>query len=269
MPFNPPRGLKRELLAGEPKIGMFLGTSSVQVAELVAFQDIDFLFVDLEHGERNDVLSVAEIIRAADAAGKPVIVRVPTNSVEAIGYVLDHGAVGICVPHVRTREDAERAVSYARYAPEGERAMSPLVRATQYSGEDWEDVWRTANDEMIVMALIEDAKGLENLEEIASVPGIDVIWIGVGDLSQDLGFPGQLDHPKIVEAVERGLAAAKENRKIAYTPLGGLDPGRDFHSEVEAAMAAGFRMLAWVDIVLIGAVIRDAVRSVANLRGEH
>jgi len=268
MPFNGPRGLKRELQEGRVKIGIFLGSASIQLAEIAAFQEIDFLLVDLEHGELNDTRSAAELIRVGDIARKPVIVRVPTNSVDTIGQVLDAGAVGIGVPHIRSRRDAEAAVSYAKYAPEGVRSMSPLVRATRYSGEDWDASWRTANEEVIVMAIVEDQEGIENLEEIASVPGLDVIQIGVGDLSQDLGYYGELSHPQVAAAVQRGLRLIIEHGKVAFTGLGGLSWDGDLRREVDAAVAAGFRMFFWVDTVLVAAAIRRALESVGGVRGE-
>jgi 4-hydroxy-2-oxoheptanedioate aldolase len=269
MPFNAPRGLKQELEEGRVKIGMFLGSSSVQLAEVVAFQEIDFLLVDLEHGELNDTRSATELIRVGDVAHKPVIVRVPTNSVETIGQVLDAGAVGVCIPHVRNRRDAEAAVSYAKYAPEGVRAMSPLVRATRYSAADWDASWRTANEEVIVMAIVEDEEGVGNLEEIASVPGLDVIWVGIGDLSQDLGFYGELDHPDVLAAVERGLQVAIDQGKTAFTGLGGLSADGNLREEMNSAVSAGFRMFAWVDTVLVAAVLRGALTQVSGARGEE
>jgi len=268
MPFNAPKGFKRELQEGRVKIGMFLGSSSIQLAEVAAFQRIDFLLVDLEHGELNDTRSAGELIRVGDVARKPVIVRVPTNSADTIGQILDAGAVGICVPHIRSRRDAEAAVSHAKYSPEGVRAMSPLVRATRYSAEDWNASWRTANEEVIVMAIVEDEEGIENLEEIAMVPGLDVIWIGVGDLSQDLGVYGELGHPRVAAAVERGLRVTIEHGKIAFSGLGGLSADGDLRRELQAAVGAGFRMFAWVDTVLVAAAIRQALEAVGGVRDE-
>jgi 4-hydroxy-2-oxoheptanedioate aldolase len=261
MPFQPPRGLKQAMRAGDAKFGMLLGSSSVQIAELAAFAGIDYLIVDLEHGDAVEAASAAEMIRAADAVGTPVIVRVPRNAPDIAAAVLDHGAIGICVPHVRTREDAEQAAANARYAPDGVRAMSNLVRAARFSFENWDEYWGTANAEVIVMVIIEDREGMSNIDEIASVPGVDVVWIGTGDLSQDAGVPGDLAHPDMVAATARGLEAARAHGKISFAPLvqplaAGVEARR---GEIEGALDAGVRMMAWMDALIFGGATADVL----------
>lgn len=249
MPFHPPRGLKQAVKNGELKVGLFVGTASPQVVEAAALAGVDYLIVDLEHGEHTDVRSAIELIRAAEIADTPVIVRVSSNNAGDIAHLLDHGALGICVPHISTREDAERAVSYARYAPDGVRAMSPFVRAAQYSAADWNDYWRTANDETIVMAIVEDRTAMNNLDEIAAVPGLDAIWIGVGDLSQDLNIPLQMSDPAIGDAVQRGLEAAQRHGLASFTTAI-TSPTIDRETrrtQIKTLHEQGFTMLAWVD----------------------
>ncbi|MCR2764345.1 aldolase/citrate lyase family protein [Microbacterium sp. zg.B48] len=259
MPFHPTRGLKRAMKDGELKLGVFVGSASAQVAEAAALAGVDYLIADLEHGERVDTISAAEIIRAAEIAKTPVIVRVPGNNVDDIAAVLDHGAIGICVPHVRTREDAERAVSYARYAPVGVRAMSPYVRAAEYSGAGWDEYWTTANEEIIVMVIVEDRIAMSNLEEIASVPGLDVIWIGVGDLSQDLGIPLQVSDPQVVDSVQRGLDAARKNDVISFTTAtASVAVSREARvAQLRTLKEQGFAMLAWVDTPLLSGALGE------------
>lgn len=259
MPFHPKRGLKRAMKSGELKVGLFVGTSSPQVAEAASLAGVDYLIIDLEHGERTDLISAVELIRAAEINHTPVIVRVPGNNVDDIAGLLDHGALGICVPHVRTREDAERAVSYARYAPTGVRAMSPYVRAAGYSSAGWDEYWTTANDEIIVMVIVEDRVAMANLEEIASVPGLDVIWIGVGDLSQDLGIPLQMGDASVVDSVQRGLDAANRNGVISFTTATGspIVDRETRRAQLKNLHEQGFAMLAWVDTPMITASIAE------------
>lgn len=259
MPFQPPRGLKRALQSGDPKYGMFIGTSSVQMAELTAVAGMDFLVVDLEHGHDVETASAGDLIRAAAMTQTPVIVRVPANTPNAIGSVLDQGAIGVCIPHVRNRAEAALAVAHARYAPVGVRAMSPLVRAAGYSAEGWDDYWRIANDEIIVMVLVEDMEALSNLDEIASTPGVDVVWIGPGDLSQDAGIPFQMDHPTVVDAMQAGLDAAQRHGRISFMAIGQSPiASRDQRvSELADMHRRGYTMIAWLDTPTYSAAVSE------------
>jgi 4-hydroxy-2-oxoheptanedioate aldolase len=262
MPFQPPSGLKAALHAGETKFGMWVNSSSVQVAEISALAGFDFLVADLEHGHFVDVASAAEIVRAGAIAQVPVIVRVPGLQADTIGAVLDQGALGICVPHIRNAEEAAQAVAYARYAPDGVRAMSPFVRAAGYSYEAWDTYWREANDEVLVIALIEDLVGVENVDEIAGVPGIDVIWVGPGDLSQDAGVPFQLDHPIVAEAVAKGLAGAKRHGRIAMMTTA-QSPTIDEEArsaQLRDFVEQGYRMITWPDMTTYAAAASELLR---------
>lgn len=261
MPFHAPRGIKQAMKDGHRKVGMFLGTSSTQLAELAGLVGVDFVFADLEHGYSTDRASVSQLIRTADITRTPVIVRVPANNAEDIASVLDAGAIGICVPHVRTREDAERLVAYARYAPTGIRAMSPSVRAAEYSTVGWDEYWRIANDEIISMAIVEDRVGVSNLDEIASVPGLDALWIGTGDYSQDIGAPLQREHPILLDAMQKGLDAAKRNRLISFMAVG-QSPTTERavrQAQLDDMYEQGYTMLAWMDWTAIKAAVAELV----------
>jgi 2-keto-3-deoxy-L-rhamnonate aldolase RhmA len=261
MPFHAPRGLKQDMKDGHCKVGMFAGTSSPQIAELAGLAGIDFLFADLEHGHSTDRASVSQLIRTADITRTPVMVRVPANNAEDIASVLDDGAIGICVPHVRTHADAERLVAYARYAPTGVRAMSPSVRAADYSAVGWDEYWRIANDEVITMAIVEDRVGMSNLDEIAAVPGLDALWIGTGDYSQDVGVPMQHTHPAVVDAKQKGLAAARRNGLTSFMAVG-QSPTTDRairRAQFDDMYEQGYQMLAWMDWTAIKAAVAEIV----------
>jgi 2-keto-3-deoxy-L-rhamnonate aldolase RhmA len=272
MTFQPPRGFKSDA-ANDVRFGVLLAAGSIQVAELSAMAGADFLFVDFEHGEDVSPGFAFEVIRAADCVGTPVVVRVPENSPAAIGYALDHGAVGICVPHIRTKEDAERLVANCRYAPDGVRGMYNLSRAAGYSMpggkftmEDWGEYWRTANEEVMVIALVEDRIGLENVDEIAAVPGVDALWIGIGDLSQDLGVAGVAGDTQVAEAQTVGLAAAHRHGKLSFTVLlqSPGEAGSDRSDQVKDKVKEGYDLIAWVDILTYGlslGVLLEAARA--------
>ncbi len=122
--------------------------------------------------------------------------------------VLDSGSYGVICPMINTREDAERLVSYCRYAPEGERSFGPS-RAILYGGKDYQD---KANETILIFAMIETQKALKNIDEIVSVKGLDAVFVGPSDLGLSLGYvPGEHDEPILLDAIENILKKAKLN----------------------------------------------------------
>ena len=152
-------------------------------------------------------------MRAAEAAGTTPIVRVPTNAPEEILRFLDTGAQGVLVPQVTTREDAERAVRAARYHPLGQRGLAGTRAADYGLGGSLGPYAQEANETILVQALIEDVRAIDNLPAILAVEGLDIIAIGPSDLSQSLGHPGERNHPAVREAIAEiirlGVAAGK------------------------------------------------------------
>ena len=225
-PFHPHVGFRKEVLAGEVKVGMTCMTGAQSIIEIMGFQGLDYVVIDTEHSDGVTVAQTAALIRAADAAGIPALVRVDCSNPDNVLHVLDYGAIGVQAPHIRTRQDAEAVVRAAKYYPEGQRGMCPQVRAAGYGGwRDWAEYWPIANAETMIIAVIEEPDGMENIEEIALVPGIDVIWVGIGDLGQAMGIGGKLDHPLMIDAQRRGQEAARKAGKACMSALSsvGLD----------------------------------------------
>src|SRR5699024_4663404 len=119
-----------------------------------------------------------------------------------ITKALDIGAEGVLVPQISTKEEAEKVVSAARYYPNGNRGACPFIRSGNHLVTNWEEYYTKANKDVVVMALIEGEKGLNNLEEIISTEGLDAIMLGPMDLSVSLGLGGELEHPKVVKFIE-------------------------------------------------------------------
>lgn len=159
-------------------------------AEIMARQGFDALCVDLQHGtsEMNDVLPMLQAISQTETVP---FVRVAWNDPAAIMKALDLGAYGIIVPLVNTAEEAAQAVAACRYMPVGMRSSGP-VRAAHYGGANYFD---EANEEIVVMAMIETQEGLANLDAICATPGLDAVYIGPADLSYALGLPPRPDNP--------------------------------------------------------------------------
>ena len=159
-------------------------------AEIMARQGFDALCVDLQHGtsEMNDVLPMLQAISQTETVP---FVRVAWNDPAAIMKALDLGAYGIIFPLVNTPEEAAQAVAACRYMPVGMRSSGP-VRAAHYGGANYFD---EANEEIVVMAMIETQEGLANLDAICATPGLDAVYIGPADLSYALGMAPQADNP--------------------------------------------------------------------------
>jgi len=168
------------------------------MVEAIGMAGMDFIILDLEHGP-NDIANLGSLIRACERSEMAPVVRVLRN--DQIGRALDIGARAVQIPHIGTAAAAEAAVKAARFAPEGNRGVCRYVRAADHSSADKADYFRRAND-ITVIAQVEGKEGLENLDSILEVPGVDVIFLGVYDLSQSLGFTGQVERPEVVDALK-------------------------------------------------------------------
>lgn len=189
-----PNPLKQRIRDGELLLGTVLNAPTSFMASLVSRSDIDFLWIDAEHSsiwvEQLDMVPV--IARRNDVA--PMI-RIAWNDPALVKKAYDIGAVAVMIPQVNTAEEAERAVQYARYAPEGNRGISPYW--AMLAGLDFNHVVRTANDETVLVLQIESLEAYENLDEIMQVEGIDVLFVGPTDLSATLGVITQTESREV------------------------------------------------------------------------
>src|ERR1700742_4411652 len=168
----------------------WLSVANSFTAEVMARQGFDALCVDLQHG-LSEMKDVAPMLQALSQTDTVPVVRVAWNEPAAIMKALDLGAYGIIVPLVNNAEEAAKAVAACRYPPVGMRSSGP-VRAVQYGGADYQ---AKANDELIIMAMIETKEGIANLDAICATPGLDAVYIGPADLSFALGLPPRGDNP--------------------------------------------------------------------------
>jgi len=174
----------------------------------------DWLVVDMEHSAQNAVLMADMVAIIADAGTSAPMVRVPTNSVEWFKWVLDAGAWGVIVPMINTREEAQRAVDWAKYPPAGMRSIGGAFGPYGFGITDWPTYAQTANEEIIVALQIESREALQNLDDILSVPGIDVAFIGPNDLHASLGLTPSSDgaEPEFMAALEQIKATAQRHQ---------------------------------------------------------
>jgi 4-hydroxy-2-oxoheptanedioate aldolase len=211
---------------------------------MTAAANLDYVCIDMQHG-LIDYSDVVHMLTAVTAGGVTPIVRVPENSIANISTVLDAGAIGVIVPLVNTVEEAASVVSACRYPPAGERSYG-ATRAAAVEGPDYYD---RANDEVVCIPMIETVEAVDDLDDILSIPGIDVAYVGPSDLSISMGYrPGTAAAPflamldRIVEACDRhGVVPA-----IQASPTTTAD-----------RLARGFRMVTVVTDILAYRVAVD------------
>jgi 2-keto-3-deoxy-L-rhamnonate aldolase RhmA len=186
-------------------VGPFGGPAMIEIIGLAGF---DAAFIDLEHNAF-DLGEVRSMILAAEVVGITAMIRTPGLDTGLILRLLDYGAGGIYVPHVTSAADARAVVDAARYPPIGDRGLLPTSRAARYGSLGLTEHLRRAREEVVLGVMIEDAAGVDRIEEIASVEGLDLIAIGPTDLSRSLGVLGQPNDPKLEAAISRVLAAIR------------------------------------------------------------
>lgn len=184
----------------KPTFGPFVQLPAAGIPEILALAGMDFYIIDLEHGPIN-IETAENMVRGGEAKGIVPIVRVLANKPELIAQALNIGAVGVHVPLIKTKKDAEEAVKSSRFFPLGDRGVCPFVKAAKY-GSDKNNYYTRSNEDTIVILGIEGVDGIANLDEILSVKGIDVIFVGPYDLSQSLGIPGKVLDPIVIKKVK-------------------------------------------------------------------
>ncbi len=202
--------LKSILKSGKPALGTWITINHPDVVDALSDLPFDWFVFDMEHAPL-EISDVEVLLMPLKNSEITPLVRVPWNDMVMIKRVLDIGAKGILVPWVNSREEAEAAVRYASYPPNGVRGTGPR-RCVRYGERDFLDYYeKFEKEERVIIVQIESAKALENVEEIVSTPGIDAAFIGPMDLSVNLGIPAEYDNPKFVDAVNRILSACKKH----------------------------------------------------------
>ena len=238
--------VKAKLQKGESVIGIVITLNSVEAAAQAANAGFDFLWIEMEHsqisleGLRNMVLATRGL-RAVPFA------RPPVNELWTAKRVLDAGALGVIFPFTRTPELARQAAAACRYPPVGLRGSG--AEFAQFRWPAPEGYYDFADRNVLVVAVVEDTSAVEQIDEIAATPGVDVLFIGTSDLSFSLGIRGEQDHPKLDQAVAKIVAAGKRHRKFLGRP--GRTP-----QEIKKGQKQGFQFFMTgtdVDFMVAGA----------------
>jgi 4-hydroxy-2-oxoheptanedioate aldolase len=246
----------RKLISERQVVGTFSKSQDPAFIEIIGHAGFDFVVLDLEHGP-NTVLSLQNLIRAAEVTGLFPIVRVKEDTPSLISEVLDVGAAGIQVPKISSRKEAEDVLQAARFIPLGMRGVCRFVRAADYSSLDRYEYFARANTTVIVLQL-EGVSAVENLQEILSVPGWDIAFIGPYDLSQSLGVTGQVDSPRVTQMMKTVVDECVKRNVAVGTFVDTLEEARKWST-------AGVKYLCYsVDVGLFTEKCHEIVRSLRD-----
>ena len=208
--FNP---VRTRLAAGEPVFAMTVLVPSAEIAAQAAHLGFDFLWVEMEHSQVS-LESLRNMVLASRGAPAAIFARVPVNELWTAKRVLDAGVQGVIFPFTSTPELAKQAVDACRYPPAGKRGSGFGLAA--FAWPESPSYHDAADANVFVIAIVEEGRAVEKIDEIAATPGLDALFIGINDLSFSLGLRGRQDHPKQIEAIAKIVAAAKRHN----LPLG-------------------------------------------------
>ena len=253
----PENKLKKALANGEMQIGLWLGTAHPMVAEIAASAGYDWCLIDGEHGP-NDVPLILSQLQAMNGAAASAVVRVPIGQDWLLKQVLDIGAQTVMVPMVETADQAAAMVRAMRYPPDGARGVgNTMVRASGYNAIT--DYATTANDEICLIVQVESATAIENIDAIAAVEGVDVVFIGPSDLSADMGYTGNAAAPEVKAAIKHAV-----ERITAAGKAAGIIGGGDFVEMRDLGVT--FLGLA-ADVSLYAQAVRELARETRERLG--
>ena len=252
--------LKEKLKNGGLAIGTMISEiRNPNLAWMLVQSGFDYFIIDNEHGAYSPE-AVSNIIAAARGAGIAVIVRIPEIRREAIMKPLDSGAAGLLVPMVNTADQAAEIMAYAKYPPMGNRGVALSRGHSSYGRPDAAEYLDLANQATFIAVQAESPQAIENLESIAATPGIDSIFVGPADLSVSMGIPGQLTHPREVEAITRVIAVCRQHDVIPGIHMSNVATLKEW-------IQKGMRFVSYSSDVDM--LARAGQESLKQLRGSH
>lgn len=214
--------LKKIFESKKKAIGTWNIINSHMVVDVIASSGVDFIVIDAEHGAID--FDTAQLMGGiCESYSVSPIMRVGEINESLILRALDIGMHGVQLPNIGTREDAERFVSLAKYPPLGMRGFSPYTKAGLYDSSNGGRLVSAANSNVLLIANVEGEEGFANLDEISKVQGIDVIFIGLFDLSKSLGLAGQVQHPKVLKKLDEAISIVHRNNKLVGSIASNLE----------------------------------------------
>lgn len=250
--------LARDEMVASMTVRLVRGIEIAQIAKSAGF---DTFYVDIEHCSFS-LETTGALCMAGLAAGITPMVRVPNGNPEWVVRVLEGGAQGVIVPHVRSADEARRIVAAARFAPAGDRCVAGTLPQVQFRSFPQADVAHAVNDATMIVVMMESLDALDQVEPIAAVDGIDMLFIGTNDLTTEMGLIGRFDDPRVRDAYVRTIAACRAHGK--HVGIGGLASRPDLIAEY-AKLGARF-ISTGTDLAFLSAACAQKARQVADIR---
>lgn len=244
---------KKNLKEGKTQIGCWVGLADPYAAEISATANFDWLLIDGEHAP-NDLRSILAQLQVIEASPSHSVVRIPIGENWIIKQVLDAGAQTLLVPMVESGTQARELVKATRYPPEGVRGVgSALARASRFS--QIPDYLQTADEQICLIVQVENRAGLDALDDILAVDGVDGVFLGPSDLAADMGFIGKPNTPEVVDAVMDAIERIKAAGKAAGTLA--IDP-----TFIEKSFQAGATFVAvGIDVTIFANAMRNLAKT--------
>lgn len=230
------------------------------IPQILELTGVDFAVVDMEHSGFT-MADIADMMTWFKLTTVAPFVRVPQIQYHFIARALDAGALGIMVPDVKDRSEARAIVDAAKYSPLGKRGVGIGTANTDFKRVDPQEFMKYANDNTTIICQIESQAGLDNLEKIATTPGVDVLWVGQFDLSHSLGIAGQFQHPRFVDALKLVVDTARKHHLVAC-----IQPGNK--TQAQEWLELGFNAISYSgDFSLYMDALSQAVADVRSMTG--
>ncbi|HEX5508745.1 MAG TPA: aldolase/citrate lyase family protein [Pseudolabrys sp.] len=254
-------GVKEKLARNEVVASMTIRlVRGIEIARLAKAAGFDMIYIDVEHSSFS-LDTTGQICLAALSVGIAPFVRVPSNTPEYISRVLDGGALGVIAPHIGSAGEARAVVKAAKFPPLGERGAAGALPHLHYRSFPAEEAYAALNDATMVIVQFESADAVEKAEEIAAIDGIDMVLIGVNDMLNSLGLPGQYEHPRVRDAYARTIAACRKHGK--HVGVGGLSTRPKLAAEF---VAMGARLVSTgTDIQFLLAAATEKAKQVHEI----
>jgi 2-dehydro-3-deoxyglucarate aldolase len=247
--------LKKKLQNNRLTIGSWITIGHPSVVEILSNAGFEWLVVDMEH-TAIDLTTSQLLISTIQANGMKALVRVSRNEEVIIKKVLDIGADGIVVPMVKSKQEAQQAIKYAKYPPEGERGVG-LYRAQNY-GLDFEKYKKWVEEELVIVAQIEHIEAVKNIEEIIDTEGIDAIIVGPYDLSGSMGYPGEYYRKDVSEAIDTVLEACQKHGKPSGFHVIESEPSKFISRAKEGCTFMAYSL----DFFFLGDMAREGMQKI-------
>lgn len=229
--------VRRKMANNEPIFCVKLNYKDPDIFELVGQLGFDCVWICNEH-LGFDPSMMANLIRACRTSGIDAMIRTKPGDYRDILHVLEMGAKGIMLPRTKDAAEARQVVSDIKFSPLGKRGFDGVNAEAGFGQLGFKEYMKFANDNNFLMVQIEDKETIDHIEEIAEIEGVDAVFVGPADLSINLGFPGEVNHPELMKVCERVIKACEKNGKYAGRPCGK-------HEDMQGLLDMGFKFITY------------------------